>query len=308
MIPVEFASLNNYEIVELRLKGHLEPIKGYFTSLRVDGRSLPIGMFRYDIRGDDDCGDEPVSINKHVLVNHFGTIITNDYIFFKADEKSGRYQDIEIESLDFCDEYYTPPKVIYTIVYSGYDEFCVHQVFDKWENVVEAFKEYDRRNKLFGPKYNETSPIGFEIVTYPICDSGKPEFEVPKQVRFTASSSGTEMSSTIDMDYYDDDDDMHDKVSVELYPDDFTNDTELVMLIDIDKDSTRESLYEAALDKYAKYRELLMTKGINVQRMIDDEPKIDEAWLVEHGFVKHSDTEYRYYLDGGPNVGDSASV
>lgn len=46
-----------------------------FSSERVDPSTIPHGMFMYEVRGDDECGDTPCQIGKSIAVNFYGTII-----------------------------------------------------------------------------------------------------------------------------------------------------------------------------------------------------------------------------------------
>ncbi len=43
-----------------------------FTNARLDRNSVPKGLFRYDVRHDDDCQGIACEIKNHVLVNHWG--------------------------------------------------------------------------------------------------------------------------------------------------------------------------------------------------------------------------------------------
>lgn len=47
---------------------------GYFTEMRVDKETVPEGMYCYELRHGDDDGF-PVSVEEHVRVNYFGTVI-----------------------------------------------------------------------------------------------------------------------------------------------------------------------------------------------------------------------------------------
>lgn len=50
--------------------------EGYFSNIRVDRRTLPNGWFAYDIREDDATGDAGTIEDGYVIVNHFGTFLT----------------------------------------------------------------------------------------------------------------------------------------------------------------------------------------------------------------------------------------
>ena len=54
-------------------------LQALFTNSRIDRNSLPEGIYAYDIRHSDD-GDEFATIQKKVIVNHAGTIITKEEI------------------------------------------------------------------------------------------------------------------------------------------------------------------------------------------------------------------------------------
>lgn len=47
-----------------------------FTGARIDRDTLPRGIYAYDLRHGDDDG-MPCTLGKHVVVNHFGTVLTN---------------------------------------------------------------------------------------------------------------------------------------------------------------------------------------------------------------------------------------
>ncbi|MFI3294187.1 MAG: LPD28 domain-containing protein [Rikenellaceae bacterium] len=51
-----------------------------FTNDRIDRSQVPQGYYAYDIRHDDDDDREPATIEPTVDVNHFGTILTEEYI------------------------------------------------------------------------------------------------------------------------------------------------------------------------------------------------------------------------------------
>ncbi len=66
------AATLSYEPIELFGKQML------FTCARIDPASVPKGYYRYDIRHDDECGGDPVEVARFVLINHWGTVITNE--------------------------------------------------------------------------------------------------------------------------------------------------------------------------------------------------------------------------------------
>ncbi len=48
-----------------------------FTPLRIKKDAVPEGLYRYDLRHDDECTGEIVEIAHNVLVNHWGTILSD---------------------------------------------------------------------------------------------------------------------------------------------------------------------------------------------------------------------------------------
>ena len=57
-----------------------------FTPLRINRKTVPEGMFAYDIRhSDDDCG-LAATVEPRVAVNHMGTIIVSEPLDFGEDD------------------------------------------------------------------------------------------------------------------------------------------------------------------------------------------------------------------------------
>lgn len=52
--------------------------QGLFTDSRVDKGTIPDGWYFYEVRHDDNDWCEPIEIALGVLVNYFGTLITNE--------------------------------------------------------------------------------------------------------------------------------------------------------------------------------------------------------------------------------------
>lgn len=50
-----------------------------FTCLRIDRKSLPEGLHAYDLRDEDSTG-EICELKSHVMVNHWGTVVTREPI------------------------------------------------------------------------------------------------------------------------------------------------------------------------------------------------------------------------------------
>lgn len=51
-----------------------------FTDLRIDRKTLPNGLYAYDLRDCDDCSGDPCEVKSFVLVNHWGTVIVKEPI------------------------------------------------------------------------------------------------------------------------------------------------------------------------------------------------------------------------------------
>lgn len=68
------AENERYERVEVLGKECL------FTCLRIDRKTIPEGMYAYDVRHDDECQGDPCELKPYVLVNHWGTIICDEPI------------------------------------------------------------------------------------------------------------------------------------------------------------------------------------------------------------------------------------
>lgn len=79
MSPIDARS-ESYEVIEIYGQ------RAYFTSLRVDKKTIPDGLFRYEIR--EESG-EPCQVSTSILVNHYGTIIT--------------HYPIELDEEGYCD-------------------------------------------------------------------------------------------------------------------------------------------------------------------------------------------------------------
>lgn len=68
------ANEDDYERFEIL--GH----DALFTNARIDRKTLPEGLYAYDLRDSDDCSGTPSELRKFVLVNHWGTVILKEKI------------------------------------------------------------------------------------------------------------------------------------------------------------------------------------------------------------------------------------
>lgn len=63
------------EVFELvRVKG----ILCEFHDMRIERSSVPEGKFQYEVAGDDDSGAEPCRVRNAILVNFYGTLISDE--------------------------------------------------------------------------------------------------------------------------------------------------------------------------------------------------------------------------------------
>lgn len=70
-----------------------------FHDMRLDGNTVPKGLYLYEVRHDDEGWGNPAQIAKGILVNHFGSILTREPIKLPPDG----CLDIEPEKdWDYC--------------------------------------------------------------------------------------------------------------------------------------------------------------------------------------------------------------
>lgn len=70
-----------------------------FTCLRVDRETVPKGLYMYEVRHDDDQQGDPVQIGNWIMVNHWGTIISNKPIRLEpSPNRNNAYRDIDPEN------------------------------------------------------------------------------------------------------------------------------------------------------------------------------------------------------------------
>ena len=74
-----------------------------FTSMRIDRNTVPDSLFSYDIRHSDEDGGVAATIERFVVVNHMGTVITSEPLDF------GKCGYIELDDeqcdLNFASDY-----------------------------------------------------------------------------------------------------------------------------------------------------------------------------------------------------------
>lgn len=95
MLPVDYRSVEFYNEITLSNSEIPLPEKILFTILRVDPKSVPKGLYVYDIRHSDEDWGEPATIEPKVIVNHMGAIITNEEIKFPNPDDTHPYINID---------------------------------------------------------------------------------------------------------------------------------------------------------------------------------------------------------------------
>jgi hypothetical protein len=87
-----------------------------FTDIRIDPSTLPAGLHAYELRHSDDDWGQPTSLEEHVGVNYFGTVISQSEIPFdgfkqinEGDFKVDPYESATLEQYLAGDYELTPP-------------------------------------------------------------------------------------------------------------------------------------------------------------------------------------------------------
>ncbi|WP_280173559.1 LPD28 domain-containing protein [Bittarella massiliensis (ex Durand et al. 2017)] len=69
-----------------------------FTCARVDRSTVPKGMYLYEVRHDDEMRGDPCQIANWIVVNHWGTLISNEPIRLEKRPNTGNaFRDIDPE-------------------------------------------------------------------------------------------------------------------------------------------------------------------------------------------------------------------
>lgn len=70
-----------------------------FTNSRLDRETVPKGLFLYEVHHDDDQQGDPVQIGKWIMVNHWGTLISNKPVKLEPSPSiDNAYRDIDPEN------------------------------------------------------------------------------------------------------------------------------------------------------------------------------------------------------------------
>ncbi len=69
-----------------------------FTCQRIDRATVPKGLYLYEVRHDDDMRGDPVQIANWIMVNHWGTLISNEPLKLTPSKTvNNAYLDIDSE-------------------------------------------------------------------------------------------------------------------------------------------------------------------------------------------------------------------
>lgn len=91
-----------------------------FTCLRIDRSTVPKGLYLYEVRHDDDQRGDPVQIANWIMVNHWGTLISNEPLnlnsrkaannaYLDIDPKNDwNYEGVEATVKEYMEQH--PPK------------------------------------------------------------------------------------------------------------------------------------------------------------------------------------------------------
>lgn len=69
-----------------------------FSCLRIDRDTVPKGLYLYEVRHDDEQQGDPVQIANWIMVNHWGTLISNKPLRLeKSQRNNNAYREIDPE-------------------------------------------------------------------------------------------------------------------------------------------------------------------------------------------------------------------
>ena len=123
-------------------------IPALFTSLRIDRRTVPDGMHLYEIRHSDEDWGEPCQLARHILINHYGSVLTSEPIQFPPDGGL----DLDSETFHFSDAgFRTIPEFLEKYPSSGKDVIDFYTIDMRSEELFYSQdEEQDRKNGCVG--------------------------------------------------------------------------------------------------------------------------------------------------------------
>ena len=113
--PIRIAS-ESLEVVEIFNKPVL------FTNERLKLADVPDGMFKYDIRHDDDCQGDMVELKDHVMVNHWATVICKEPFDITQEFDGHTYTTADGITMTADDYNYTGEVMTIEQYVNSYDE------------------------------------------------------------------------------------------------------------------------------------------------------------------------------------------
>lgn len=113
--PIQI-SKESFEVVEIFNKPVL------FTNERLNLANIPDGMFRYDIRHDDDCQGNMVELKDHVMVNHWATVICKEPFDITQEFDGQTYTTADGITMTADDYNYTGEMMTIEQYVNSYDE------------------------------------------------------------------------------------------------------------------------------------------------------------------------------------------
>ena len=124
------ANEETFELVEIDGKEAL------FTNGRLDRTTVPEGLLCYDIRESNGFSGEPVTLEPHVMVNHWGTVISKER--FEPREVGGKiFTTAEGIDMDEGDYNYLGETLSVSEYLEKYDELVREYCEPKEENNLE---------------------------------------------------------------------------------------------------------------------------------------------------------------------------
>ena len=125
---------------------------GLFTDMRIDRNSVPKGWYLYEVRESDE-GCEPAEISEWIMVNFYGTILTQTPVTAWDDEYNGKHGLY----LKFSDEpeWYEDEDGITEAQFSSDGENTPHYCPLESEWNVDYEKPYTIENYLLSLKKEE---------------------------------------------------------------------------------------------------------------------------------------------------------
>lgn len=91
-----------------------------FSCCRIDRSTVPKGLYMYEVRHDDDMRGDPMQIANWIMVNHWGTLISNEPLNLNSRKTANNayldidphedwnYEGIEATVEEYMEQY--PPK------------------------------------------------------------------------------------------------------------------------------------------------------------------------------------------------------